>query len=120
MANITNASAVYVAVGGGGTPLEIYNKQNQWNPLSYYFNSNYWAGDITSVYCAYQDNGNGTISVIAKADGNGGNRFINLPNGYVMDGDQVVDRYGFSDGSSIISINGGQGFFRVFKVRKTS
>ena len=33
MASIANASKVYVAVGGGGTPLTIYDSANVWYTL---------------------------------------------------------------------------------------
>lgn len=119
MTNIVNASAVYVAVGGGGTPLEIYNKQNQWNPLSYFVGPNQNFADITTVKCSYQDNGDGTMSVIYKADGTWGDFSIALPSGYVINGTQTIN-IGTPDGSTSILGFGGKSQYLTFAVRKTS
>ena len=91
MASIANATVVYVAVGGGGTPLEIYNKQNQWMTVNGY------NGDIF----LFHDNGDGTMNIVGSG---GSTAYLNLPSGYVFNGNGAFKAFGqyysYQDGSN--------------------
>lgn len=122
MASIANASKVYVAVGGDGTPLKIFDSNNTWTPITnYYVGTGDYQGDITSINFAYKDNGNGTITIIANASGSWGSRSLPLPNGYVLNGSQTLQGGNCADGLSVISIYPyGDGICKTFAVRKSN
>lgn len=121
MANIINAASAYVAVGGDGTPLKIFDSNNTWTPITnYYVGTNDSQGDITSINCAYKDNGNGTISIIAQLNGTWGSRTLPFPNGYVINGNQTVQGLFYADGRSSITIYPNSGMYITFTVRKSN
>lgn len=63
---------------GGGTPVEIYNAQNQWITV----NGN--NGDII----LYHDNGDGTMRVVGY---NTQTPYLTLPAGYVFNGNGTAE-----------------------------
>lgn len=98
MASIANASKVYVAVGGGGTPLEIYNAQNQWMTVNGY------NGDTI----LFHDNNDGTMKVVGYHKWT---TYLTLPNGYVFNGNGVLTsdgaNYAYYDGTNSAYISSG-------------
>lgn len=96
MAQITNASSVWVSTGGG-TPFEIYDKKN--TPYKDSFNGTELINDSQKAHNIYFfDNGDGTMRMVGvyPFDLSRNNNPIVLPNGYVFNGNQTISTYGYT------------------------
>lgn len=97
MAQIINASSAYVAVGGGGTPLKIYDKKN--DPYKQSLNGTELINDSQHAHSIYFfDNGDGTMKMVGVYPFNYSRNInpITLPPGYVFNGNQTIQTYGFT------------------------